>query len=145
MSYTKLLTVKEVYASIYKASVIDEFFRKGLELDNDRLAISALEELILRGDTDLIVYSLNQAFEKGQIRKESALLSLLARVLSTECRRVDPFLDRYGKALLQGAFMSPSEWAQTNGQKPDETPTQAAKNPNDVIFEDLMLEMSELH
>ena len=137
MSYTKLLTVKEVYASIYKASVIDEFFRKGLELDNDRLAISALEELILRGDTDLIVYSLNQAFEKGQIQKESTLMSLLARVLATECRQADPFLDRYGKALLQGTFMSPSEWAKTS--------MQAGKRPSDSLFEDLLMEMRELH
>lgn len=145
MSYMKMLTVKEVYASIFETSVIDEFFRKGLELDNDRLAISALEELILRGDTDLIVYSLNQAFEKGQIKKGSVVLSLLARVLSTECRKADPYLGRYGKTLLQGAFMSPSEWARTEGYKPDETPAQAAKNPNDVLFEDLMLEMRELH
>lgn len=117
MSYTKNLTIKEVYASIFKTSVIDEFFRKGLELDNDRLAVSALEELILRGDADLIVESLNNAFEKGQMKQGGSTISLIGRILKNGCHEVDPILGHYGGGLLRGEFMSPSEWLHKNRER----------------------------
>ena len=74
MSYTKNLLVKEMYASIYQTAVIREFLEKGLEIDNVDLATSALEELIRRGDNVIIMETLDQAFEKGQIRRESSLI-----------------------------------------------------------------------
>ena len=56
----KNLTVKELYASIYDTQTIESFFLKGLEKDNDRLAVSAMEELILRGDTDKVIEGLKR-------------------------------------------------------------------------------------
>ncbi len=117
MSYTKNLTVKELYASIFPTPVIDDFFRTGLELDNDRLATSALEELITRKEADMIVRSLNYAFEESFMKEKSSTISMIGRILKNSCRELDPFLGYYGAGLLRGDFMGPSDWIYENREK----------------------------
>ena len=115
--YTKNLTVREMYASIYVTSVIVEFFKKGLEMNNDRLAISAMEELLRRGDTDYIVEGLDNAFEKEQIMSQSTMVTLIGNSLKDGARDVDPMLQKYGKGLLRGDFMGPRKWVQTHSDQ----------------------------
>lgn len=107
---TKNLTTKEMYASIPETQVIVEFFKKGLEINNDRLAVSAMEELILRGDTDYIAYALNEAFEKGWVREGSTMISMIGRSLKDGCREADGVLCRYGDGLTKGDFCGPFDW-----------------------------------
>ena len=110
--YTKNLTVREMYASISATSVIVDFFRKGLEMDNDRLAVSAMEELLRRGDSDYVVSCLSEAFQKNQVRLGSVMSTLIANSLVESARTVDPFLSKYGKAILSGKCEGgPREWA----------------------------------
>ncbi|MBR5938996.1 hypothetical protein IKZ77_00365 [Candidatus Saccharibacteria bacterium] len=97
----KNLTVKELYASIYDTRTIESFFLKGLEKDNDRLAVSAMEELILRGDTDMVARGLREAFERGDVKVKSTTATMIARSLSESCRGVDPFLHKFGKFLFK--------------------------------------------
>lgn len=101
------LTVKELYASIYDTQTIESFFLKGLEKDNDRLAVSAMEELILRGDTDKVFEGLKAAFERGDIKVESTMATMIARSLSESCRGVDPFLHKFGKFLFKAEGSDP--------------------------------------
>ena len=107
---TKNLTTKEMYASIPVTKFVVDLFEKGLEIHNDRLAISAMEELILREDTDFIAYSLNRAFEKGQISRGSTMVAMIGRSLKEGCRDVDGVLCLYGGALLRGDFEGPLDW-----------------------------------
>lgn len=108
--YTKNLTVREMYASIGDTNYIVELFQKGLEINNDRLAVSAMEELLRRGDTDFIAKGLNHAFEQGQLTPKSTLVTLIANSLMDGAREVDPILQRYGKGLLRGELMGPYQW-----------------------------------
>ena len=103
----KQLTVKELYASIPVASIIESFFRTGLEIDNDRLAVSAMEELILRGDTDKVCYGLREAFERGDIKAKTTTTTMIARSLSESCRGIDPFLHQFGKFLFKAEGPDP--------------------------------------
>lgn len=161
MAYTKLLTIREVYASIpiTQIWVIEEMFENGLELNNDRLAISAAEELIQREDFDEIVEILDGAFGDGQIDRDGTLVTMLARVLKDECRENDPILAHYGTALFKGEFMGPTEWLRKNGTryndgahtktiekaKPWATKELNKKHDFSEVLDDLRLEQSELH
>ena len=114
--YTENLTVKEMYASIKSTDFIAELFEKGLAMNNDRLAVSAMEELLLRGDSDLIVEALNKAFASGWIVKNSPLVALIARSLFENAGEVDPILQHYGKGLFR-EFLSPSEWIRAHAER----------------------------
>ena len=103
----KNLTVKELYASIPDTSVINSLFLEGLRENNDRLAISAMEELILRGDTDLITEGLDNAFKNKEIRINTTMSTLIARSLTESCRGVDPLLQRFGKSLFRAKTDDP--------------------------------------
>ena len=103
----KNLTVKELYASIPATSIIESLFRTGLEMDNDRLAVSAMEELILRGDTDKVCHGLKEAFERGDIKVKTTTATMIARSLSESCRGVDPFLHEFGKFLFRAEGPDP--------------------------------------
>lgn len=102
----KNLTAKELYASI-PTNVIEPFFHKGLEMDNDRLAVSAMEELIRRGDTDMVFQGLRQAFERGDVKVKTTTATMIARSLSESCRGIDPFLHQFGKFLFRAEGPDP--------------------------------------
>ena len=93
----KNLTVKELYASIPDANLIAKFFETGLEIGSTQLAVSAMEELMIRGDTDTIVTILQSASEKGQLKIGTSITSMIARSLMEY--RENPTLCKYGKAL----------------------------------------------
>lgn len=103
----KNLKVKELYTSIPCTQTIDSLFRMGLEIDNDRLAVSAMEELILRGDTDIVRQRLQQAFERGNIKVKTTTATMIARSLTESCRDVDPILYRFGKFLFKAEGPDP--------------------------------------
>ena len=92
----KNLSVKELYASIPDAKIIADFFEIGLEIGSSQLAVSAMEELMFRGNADIIIAKLN----KSQLRPGNSLTSMIARSLVEY--RENPILHKYGKALLQG-------------------------------------------
>lgn len=103
----KNLTVKELYASIPVTQTIESFFLTGLEMDNDRLAVSAMEELILRGDTDKVFMGLQKAFECDYIKAKTTTATMIARSLSESCRGIDPVLHRFGKFLFKAEEPNP--------------------------------------
>lgn len=115
----KDLKVKELYASIPETKLIVDLFNTGLEMGSTQLAISAMEELIIRGDTDYIAQGLDSAFKNGNLKLGTSMCSMVARSLVEGCREADPFLARYGKALFKGeGGNGPFGWAKTNPQRP---------------------------
>ena len=96
----KDLKVKELYASIPDTGIIAVFFETGLEIGSSQLAVSAMEELMTRGDTDIVATILQSAADKGQLQVGKSLTGLIARSLAEY--REDPILHKYGKALLRG-------------------------------------------
>lgn len=101
MLYKNLLT-KELYASIPSTELIAELFEKGMKMGSTQLAVSAMEELILRGDTDLVFYGLEKAFdtENGYVKLGSSMSSMIARSLIESNRETDPILRRFGKGIF---------------------------------------------
>ncbi len=96
----KNLTTKELYSSIPATSIIAQFFEIGLEIGSAQLAVSAMEELMVRGDTDIIATKLQSASDKGQLRPGTSITGMIARSLVEN--REDPILHKYGKIVLRG-------------------------------------------
>lgn len=109
MWYTEHLTVRELYATIADTQLIASLFEKGLKQNNDRLAVSAMEELLRRGDTDKIAYKLDKAFSSSWMVKGSPLVIMIANSLFENAHEVDPLLCHYGKGLRR-EFVSPTHW-----------------------------------
>ena len=103
----KNLSVKELYASIYATQIIEEMFATGLRIGSTQLAISAMEELIIRGDTDIIQRRLDSAFKEGQVKPGTSMHTMIARSLSESCREADPFLQRFGRFLFKAKTNDP--------------------------------------
>ena len=103
----KNLTVKELYASIYATSIIEEMFITGLKIGSTQLAVSAMEELIIRGDTDIIQRGLDSAFKEGHVKIGTSMSTMIARSLSENCREADPLLQRFGKFLFKAKTNDP--------------------------------------
>lgn len=103
----KNLTTKELYASICATSIIEEMFTTGLRIGSTQLAISAMEELIVRGDTDIIQRGLDSAFKEGHVKLGTSMSTMIARSLSESCREADPFLQRFGKFLFRAKTNDP--------------------------------------
>lgn len=120
--YTKNLTVMELYASFAQATTIAEFFEQGTRLENDRLTVSALEELIRRGELDLIVDELDWAFDRANMANQSGAVSLIASTLRDSCRELDPLLCHYGKYLLDGHYIGPTDWLRLHAKQYRKTP-----------------------
>ncbi len=114
MWYTEYLTVKELYATIADTQFIASLFKKGLKRNNDRLAVSAMEELLRRGDSDMIVYALNDAFASKLMVKGSPLVTLISNSLLENAHEINTILYHYGKGLRRGDFMGPSDWIRTH-------------------------------
>ncbi len=115
--YTKNLTAREMYASIGATDFIVTLFKEGLAVNNDRLAVSAMEELLRRGDSDLITERLEDAFKQQQMVAGSSLVYLIGSSLFDDAREIDPILHAYGKGLLRGEFVSPSEFARNHAKQ----------------------------
>ena len=110
----KNLTTKELYASIPATDIISKFFEIGLEVGSTQLAVSAMEELMVRGDTDIIASKLQSASDKGLLQLRTSITGMIARSLAEY--REDPILCRYGKALLKGEGSEGIlEWMTTPG------------------------------
>ena len=105
----KNLTVKELYASIPSTNFIADLFAKGMEIGSTQLAISAMEELIVRGDTDMIKEKLFNASEAGHIKLGTSISAMIARSLCESCREADPLLQRFGKFLFKAKTDNPFE------------------------------------
>ena len=117
----KDLRVKELYASIPNPLLIASLFKEGMKMGSTQLAVSAMEELIVRGDTDYIAKELNFAFERGYIKIGTSMCSMIARSLVESCREADPILARYGKALFKGeGEKGPSDWATAHRNRAEE-------------------------
>ena len=129
----KQLTVKELYASIPATSIIESFFRTGLEIDNDRLAVSAMEELILRGDTDKVCHGLREAFERGDIKAKTTTTTMIARSLSESCRGIDPFLHSFGKFLFKAKGLDPFREFVESGAGKDAFQKPASKSGSEEL------------
>ena len=115
--YTKNLTVREMYASIGSTDFIVTLFKEGLTMNNDRLAVSAMEELLHREDSESIVECLEDAFRQQQIAAGSSLVNLIANSLSDGAREIDPILCNYGKGLIRGEFVGPSEFVRNHAEQ----------------------------
>ena len=114
----KNLTAKELYASIYATSIVEEMFVIGLKIGSTQLAISAMEELIVRGDTDIIRRGLDSAFKEGHVKIGTSMSTMIARSLSESCREADPSLQRFGKFLFKAKTNDPfNEFVNDSGVK----------------------------
>ena len=114
----KNLTAKELYASIYATSIVEEMFMTGLKIGSTQLAISAMEELIVRGDTDIIQRGLDSAFKEGHVKIGTSMSTMIARSLSESCREADPLLQRFGKFLFKAKTDNPfNEFVNGSGVK----------------------------
>ena len=110
--YTKNLTVKELFSTL-DADYVRGMFKEGLRSSNDRLAISAMEELLTRGEVGNVMEDLNEAFANGSVPAGSIMIKILGHSL-LEAREHSPLLPPYGKALLRGACVGPGEWIANN-------------------------------
>jgi len=114
----KNLTVKELFATMYVTEDVVELFEKGLRRGNDRLAGSAMEELIRRGDTESIVKVLDDFYAEDEgkyISGVSATLFVLMRDLADSCRKEDALLSSYaGKGIRP---QGPTEWVKQNAER----------------------------
>jgi len=95
------LSTKELYASIPRTATVSQMMRDGMEQGSTQLAVSAMEELSKRGDTDIIVKNLFEAAKNGVLVPGTSMASMISRSL-IEDRETDPLLRRAGKWLLQG-------------------------------------------
>ena len=140
----KDLKVKELYASIPDTEIIAKLFETGLKIGSCQLAVSAMEELMLRGDTDIIAAKLQSASDKGQLQLGNSLTGLIARSL-VECRE-DPILHRYGRALFRGhGYEGVIKWMRTpeaeamfqsEKQPQRESQTQQVQDPRKIVVND---------
>lgn len=113
MLYKNLL-VRELYASIPATSIIAWLFKTGLEIGSTQLAVSAMEELIVREDYDIIAAELQSAAKAEKLKYGTSMVSMIGRSLMESCRN-DPLLHKYGKALLRGqGEEGPFNWVQSD-------------------------------
>lgn len=114
----KDFTIKEMCANIFVTKTVNELFKNGLEIHDSRLAIPALEELIRRGDTDIIAKSLDQAFDNGWLTKENPFSMVIAASLFINVKDIDLILFEYSKDFLCGEFgAGPSAWVRTQAKR----------------------------
>ena len=107
----KNLTVEELFETIWATEDVVELFEKGLRRGNDKLAGSAMEELIRRGDTESIIKALDDFYaEDGgkRISETSAALLVLMRDLADICRQEDAILSIYAGTAPHP--YGPTEW-----------------------------------
>ena len=92
------ITMGELFDNTPYTETVNLFFTEGLRTGNHLLAISAMEELIRRGDIGLVEEGLNKACENGEIKVNSTTSKTIARFCA-EDDIDDAFLRRFGKYL----------------------------------------------
>ncbi len=100
------LTAKELYASIGGISIVKDMFATGLKIGSTQLAISAMEELIVRDYTNIILRELDSAFKEGHVKIGTSMSTMIARSLLESCRET-PYLQRFGKFLFKAKTDDP--------------------------------------
>ncbi len=109
----KNLSTRELYASIPDTNIITVFFETGLKFGSTQLAVSAMEELMIREDTDIIAAVLQSAADTGKLVPGTPMAGMIGRSLKESCRH-DPLLQKYGIALLKGeGGKGPFKWAKS--------------------------------
>lgn len=132
----KNLAVKELYASIPATSIIAQLFETGLEVGSTQLAVSAMEELMIRGDTDIIATKLQSAADKGQFKLGTSIAGMIARSLIDF--REDAILHKYGKAVLNGeGTEGPLAWLSSDGAAKYFAKTKMGELLQDCSFKDM--------
>ena len=116
--YFNNLTVRELYASITNPDDVTGLFRHGIRINNDRMAVSAMEELIRRKAYYDIVDVIDQAIEDDDsLRPGSTLFSMMMRSLAESTKGNETYLGAYARAVLGGQFMGPRAWLRENPEK----------------------------
>ena len=109
----KNLSTRELYASIPDTGIVTSFFETGLKFGSTQLAVSAMEELIIREDTDIIAAVLQSAADTRKLVLGTPMAGMIGRSLKESCRH-DPLLQKYGVALLKGeGEEGPFKWAKS--------------------------------
>ena len=127
--YTNTVTMREFFASVPATVIVAELFEKGIEILNERLAIAALEELIRREDDELVVRELDWALDNIKVNhldNRPSIISLMASTLRDSCREMDPVLCYYGKFLLTGCYIGPTEWLKAHAEQYRKVPRSGA-------------------
>lgn len=119
----KNLTVKELFATIPLTKDVVELFNMGIRRNNDRLAGAAMEELIRRDETCLIVEALDKFFETplDSLASQTMMFALL-RDLAECCRKEDALLGSYARQQEQACSSGhtcdgPTEWIKKNAER----------------------------
>lgn len=110
------VTASILFGSIVFDEDVEELLAKAFERHYVLWALASLDELVRRNKSDLIVRSLDTAFDKGQLHEGSPFMELIAKSL-VDCK--DRYLRSYGKSLLNGEFLSPSAWAEKRSKELD--------------------------
>lgn len=108
------ISAKKVFDSIHYTSLIVLLFEIGLETDDGApLAVSAMESLITRGNTDIVAIVLQSAAGAGKLVPGSSMADTIGKSL-TKSRHDDLLLHKYGEALLRGeGGKGPFEWVRS--------------------------------
>ena len=94
----KNLTAKELYASIPSTPTISQFMKTGL--GSTQLAVSAMEEFLIRGDQEKIHENLIWALTRGCLKPGTSMSSLIARSL-IESHDASSYTKIIGMGLLK--------------------------------------------
>jgi hypothetical protein len=107
-------SAKEVFDSIHYTPLIVLLFETGLETeDGAPLAVSAMESLIARGDTDTVAKVLQSAADARKLAPGTSIANIIGESLTKSyCK--DPFLNKYGEALSRGeGGEGPFRWVES--------------------------------
>ena len=80
----KNLTAKELYSSIPSMATITYMMGTGINVGSTQLAVSAMEELIRRKSEDLALDVLKTAYEKGDLKPGTSMMSMLISSMAEE-------------------------------------------------------------
>ena len=102
------LSIEEFYASIPDSNFIADLYSQGMVDRNAIMAVTAQNELIKRGDVDLVTSILHEALNEGMFSSDSSFTQLVATGL-IEHRKIDPLIYRMGRILLDHSTLKDEE------------------------------------
>lgn len=113
--YMNNLTTRELYASMSNSADVVALFTMGININNSRLAVSAMEDLIRRKDYVDVVDVIDKAIEDdGALVQGSSLMSLMMRSLAESVKGNESYLGVYARDVLNGLFVGPRAWLRAN-------------------------------
>lgn len=95
------LTVEELFGSIPSTEIIKYLFEIGLQHVENYLAVTAMEELIKRGEYDEVFNDIAAAFEVGRIMMGTTTSRLFAKSLIDASQNRKPFLFWLGHFIMR--------------------------------------------